>query len=350
MKEKLKSQLISILLISGLFFSVLYFISYLKIVKLKNRDEKLCHFQNYYYVDIYDVNMPFESLYKRSLEEILLNEINFLYGSLIERFENVYNIIFAFGTSTFFIFLEFNNNFILSKKSEGCLLYEIEGVLLTEEEIKVFRLIEEQLKQNRIFNIEKAITYIQSRYNKIKGNLNYNGIMEVINSLIKKKIIVEGSKLTRKTVLLNSNRNDIYNLIKLNPGIYVNRLAKTLKISCFVIKWHIHMLLKFNLIRQRNLNGHISYYDNLLTPTNDIIFHIISKEKCVRIIELLKSNNNGVTKYQISKQLRMHYNTIVKYLDNLDAFNLLIRKENNNREYFFLNTMNFENLILKGEN
>ena len=350
MKEKLKSQIIIILLIFGLFFSILYFISYIKIEKLKNRDENLSDFQNYYFVDIYDVNMPFELLYKRSSEEIPLNEIKLLYGSLIERFEKVYYIIFASSTSTFSIFLELNNNFSLSKKSEECILHEIEGEQLTEEEIKVFRLIEKQLKRNRIFNKEKAITYIQSRYNKIKGNLNYNGIKEVINSLIKKKIIVEGSKLTRKTVLLNSNRNNIYNLIKINPGIYMNKLAKMLKVSCFVIKWHLNILHKFNLIRQRNLNGHISYYDNLLNPINDIVFHIISKEKCVRIIEFLKLNNDGVTKYQISKQLQMHYNTIIKYLDNFDKFNLLIRKDINNREYFFPNNTNFKNLIRKGKN
>ncbi len=350
MKEKLKSRIINILLIFGLFFSILYFISYFKIENIEKRDENLRNFQNYYFVNIYDVDIPIELLYKRSSEEIQFNEIKLIYGSLIEKFESVYYIIITSGTSTFFTFLILYNDCSLSKKSEECVLYEIEGVELTKEEIKVFRLIEERLKQNRVFSKEKTITYVQSRYNKVNGNLNYNGIKVVINSLINKNIIVEGSKLTRKTVLLNSKRNNIYDQIKINPGIYLNKLAKILKLGCFAIKWHLNILHKFNFIRQRNLNDHIAYFDYSLNPTNDIIFHIISRENCIRIIEFLKINKNGATKYQISKKLHMHYNTIVKYLDYLDKFNLLIRKEINNREYYFLNITNFENLIHKGKN
>ena len=85
-------------------------------------------------------------------------------------------------------------------------------MILTEEEMRIFGLVQEYLNDNRVFNKENVALYIKSRY-KVNGNLNHNGIKIVIDSLKKKNLILEGSKLTRKTVLLNANRKIIYNKI-----------------------------------------------------------------------------------------------------------------------------------------
>lgn len=221
---------------------------------------------------------------------------------------------------------------------------EIEGIKLTEDEIKVFDLIQEFLDNNRVFNKEKVSSYVKSRYHKANGNLNSNGIEVVINSLLKKSIIVEGSKLTRKTVLQNSNREEIYNLIKENPGVYPNKLVKKLHLSSYLVNWHLNVLLKFNLIRSQKINGHIIYFNFISSKNNDTIFHTISNDNCRKIIEFLKSNNSGCTKYQIFKALKMHYNTITKYINEIDKLNLLIRGKSKNKHTFSLNYDNFKEL------
>ena len=105
------------------------------------------------------------------------------------------------------------------------------------------------------------------------------------------------------------------------------------------------MLIKFNLIREQALEHHISYYEFSLNKTKDYIFHTISREKCMRIIEFLSMNKRGSTKYRIGKALNMHFKTITKYLNKLDEFNLLIKKKEKNKEYFFLNVDNYEKVI-----
>ncbi|MFX1322757.1 MAG: hypothetical protein ACFFAQ_14060 [Promethearchaeota archaeon] len=221
---------------------------------------------------------------------------------------------------------------------------KIEGVKLTKDEMNIFDLIQEFLDNNRVFNRENVSSYIKSRYYKSNGNLNCNGIEVVINSLLKKSIIVEGSKLTRKTILRNSNRKEICNVIKENPGIYPNKLVKKLHLSSYLVNWHLNILLKFNLIRSQKINGHYIYFDFNSNKIDDNLYHTISNDNCRKIIEFLKRHNNGCTKYQIFKALQMHYNTITKYLNEIDKLNILIRGKNKNKYTFSLNHDNFKEL------
>ena len=291
MTKRPKLKIIIVLLIVVLFFSVFYYISFIEIDEQQNSNKNL----------------------------------------------RIHEEIYIFSSFELFTFTVTNSS------CEDTSL-EIEGVKLTEDEIKVFDFIQEFLDNNRVFNKEKVTSYIKSRYHKSNGKLNCNGIEVVIKSLLKKKIIVEGSKLTRKTILQNSNRKEIYNAIKENPGIYPNKLVKKLHLSSYLVNWHLNMLLKFNLIRSQMINDHIIYFDFNSSKNNDNIFHIISNDNCRRIIEFIKRHDNGCTKYQIFKALQMHYTTITKYLNEIDKLNLLTRGKNKNRHIFSLNYDNFKEL------
>ena len=342
MKKRLKGKYIILLILSTSFLSVLYYISLFEIKNFENKnvesiaDDSL--FDKIYSLDTsYELNCTylFENVpkidIKYSFEELLRkNEVNFF--------------LFIAGTYISLEFLVLLKNFSKHETPREYISLDIEGIKLTEAEKRIFTLIQEFLSCNRIFNKEKVATYIKSRYN-VNRNLNYIGIKAVIDSLIKKNIILEGSKLTRETILLNSNRYQILNLIKENPGIYKNSLAKKLNLCPYVINWHLSMLIKFHIVRERNIDEHISYYEFSLNTQSDKIFHTISKDRCMRIIEFLKMSKKGCTKYQIAKVLHMHYNTIIKYLNKLEEYNLLIRKKDTNKELLFLNISNFNKLI-----
>lgn len=336
MKKSLRNNLVILLLINISFLSLVYYISSIKI-ECKKDDNEEFNAKMYWFADHYFLDTSIEIITIDSTDNSQFIEFSRFFEDLIQNNEETFYILCLTGAVIYAEFLLFSKYISINNISGDCKLFEIEGVKVTIEEIKIFDLIQEYLNCNRVFNKEKVALYIKSR-NRVNGKLNYNGITFVIDSLIKKNIIVEGSKLTRKTVLLNSNRKQIYHFIIGNPGIYKNTLAKRFKLCPFVIKWHLSMLLMFGLIRKLNINSHIGYFDSSLSTEKDKIFCLISREKCLMILEYLKLNKNGCTKNQISKALYMHYNTVTKYLDEIDKFDLLVKKNiNNNKELLYLN-------------
>ena len=77
-----------------------------------------------------------------------------------------------------------------------------------EEEI-VFNAVQDYLNDNKILEKNNLVNYIKSYFSKIAININEEGIVKNLESLIEKKRIVEGSKLTRNTVLQNEKRKNI---------------------------------------------------------------------------------------------------------------------------------------------
>ncbi len=347
MKKRSSVNLIILLLIILTFISILNYIKSLEIENIEN--EKADYNTNdFHFENIYSLNTHYELIWTPSVKDVPKSDFNCHFKELSGNYKTFIFIIISGSIFSLKLF-ELFTNFSIEEAPHECMPREIEGVKLTDVERKIFEVIQEFLNSNRVFSREKAALYIKSRY-KINGNLNYNGIKVVVDSLIKKNIIVEGSKLTRKSVLLNSNRNQIFNLIKQNPGVYKNIISKKLKITPYVVNWHLSMLKKFHLIREQNFGNQVSYFLFSMSSKNDIIFHTIFKDKCMRIIEFLKKNEKGCTKYQIIKALPMHYNTITKYLNKLEGFNLLIRRKCVNKDIILLNPVNFKKLAIKENN
>ena len=90
-------------------------------------------------------------------------------------------------------------------------------IALTNEEQIVLKVVQEYLNKNRQFNMEKILPFIISRFRLASINISKNGIEEILRSLIKKDLLVEGSKLSRDDILLNLKRLQIYNFILRNP-------------------------------------------------------------------------------------------------------------------------------------
>ncbi len=188
---------------------------------------------------------------------------------------------------------------------------------LTIEESQVLALVEEFLNQNRVCYKPDLVSFIKNRNFQEDNGLNHNGIKHILDSLTTKHMIVEGSKITRNTILSNLNRSSIYEEIESNPGMYLNKLSKDLGLSIFLTNWHLNILLRFNMIRKQEFNNQIAYFDSELPSENDYILQIISRAKCSELIEHLKLNSKGCTKSQIAKNLRMHHTTVNKYLEIL---------------------------------
>jgi len=266
--------------------------------------------------------------------------------------ESDYNLLLFGVTSLGSLFIvEFA---VITRKNskKGCDLsdtyeedYEIQNDGIICDETIVYDTIQEYMDSNRCFEKEKIIGFIIARFARENININCTGIRASLEVLLENNLVVEGSKLTRDDVLLNNNRKRLYYYIKDNPGAYPNKIVNALGMSTFLVNWHLDMLVKFNFLRRERIDNMDAYFDSELNPENDVIKHVISREKCNKIVEYLKNNLEGVTKYQLSKDLGMHANTITKYLNKIEAFGLIMVERLSNKRLYFLDDVSYSVLI-----
>ncbi|MFX1395103.1 MAG: winged helix-turn-helix transcriptional regulator [Promethearchaeota archaeon] len=207
---------------------------------------------------------------------------------------------------------------------------------LEEYEEIIFETIQEYLNKKRVFYMEKLIPYLNTKISKSNINIANGGIQKILLSLVKKNMIVEGTTLTKKDVLLNSKRKEIYNYIEKNPGKYVTKIAKELKISSNVVFWHLKILTKFNFIEKKIIDNHIVYFDSNIDLKESKKIYVFSKEKSKRIINYLKTNNLGITRTKLARVLNIHRNTIKKYIKSLEEFNIIYKINRSNQLLYFL--------------
>ena len=215
----------------------------------------------------------------------------------------------------------------------------------SEQEKLILKVVEEYLNKNRYFDMSEILPFIISRFRMTSVDINIRKIEQILRTLVKKKIIVEGSKLINSDILTNPKRKLIYDHILENPGIYFNRFLKELNISNHVVVWHLNVLLKFNYIKKEKFDNHDIYFESKFDLKNSKFTYIISKDKSKKIINYLKENDFGITKTQLSKNLKMHSNTISKYLKLFEQFNIVVKRKSSKRIIYFLNDTYMKNYL-----
>ncbi len=209
-------------------------------------------------------------------------------------------------------------------------------IKLLEQEKLVLTAIQEYLNKNRYFNMKDILPFINARFKMASVNINNRGIEEILKTLTQKKLVVEGSKLTREDLLINKKRSLIYEFIIKNPGTYFNRIVKELNLSNHVVIWHLEMLLKFEFIKSQKIENHEIYFDFEYSLKNTELKYFTSKEKSKRIIDYLKKNDLGVPKTRLSTDLKLHINTATKYLTFLEQFQVVVKRKLSGKTLFFI--------------
>ncbi|MFX1455239.1 MAG: hypothetical protein ACFFDB_07665 [Promethearchaeota archaeon] len=210
-------------------------------------------------------------------------------------------------------------------------------VELSKQEETVLSTVREYLNKNRYFNINDILPFIHARFKMASININLRGIEDILRGLVKKKLLIEGSKLTKDDILTNKKRKQIYLFIVENPGTYFNKIVKSLAMSNHIVIWHLSMLLKFNYIKSEMIDNHQIFFEVKFNLKNVKVNYFTSKEKSKLIIKYLKNNDLGITKTKLSSDLNIHINTAKKYLDFLENFNVVTRKNLSNKILYFLN-------------
>ena len=208
----------------------------------------------------------------------------------------------------------------------------------------VYDAIMEYLDQNRYLNVDTVVPYLISRFSNTSVNLNKKGILSIIDSLIRKNLIVEGSKLVKDDILKNSNRYNIFQYIIKNPAIYFYKILADLQYPNHVIIWHLNILEDFGFIKKSKIKKNVVYSEISLDREDVKTIFYLKKKPSKIIIQKLRKNNLGLTKTQISKSTKMHPNTVKKYVKVLDSVGILAKEKYSHKTIYFLNEKKLENI------
>ncbi|MFX1238752.1 MAG: hypothetical protein ACFFAS_10660 [Promethearchaeota archaeon] len=208
---------------------------------------------------------------------------------------------------------------------------------LEEQDILIYETVQSYLNKNRCFNTDKVLPFVKSTCARLGVDLNQNGIKRTLKTFVEGNIFVEGSKLTKDTILKNTNRTRIFNHIRDNPGVHFTQIARSLKMNNYLLRWHLDALVKFNCIRSEKIGNLEAFFDIEIEQEQGRILQLISRKKVKLILDYLQnSNDKNITKYRISKVLKMHPNTISKYITLLEEARIVRLEKRKNTYYVSL--------------
>lgn len=188
---------------------------------------------------------------------------------------------------------------------------------------KVIQIALKLTKENKLITSELL-------YNTAKIELKIPkwGLNKIIQMLIKKKILVDGSKLTKITVLNNNIRRCIYRLIRKNIGAHFSFLKeqisvqKECKMGVGQLNWHLKKLLEFNLIKKVKVKNYVLFLPIEIDNDIGIINFMLRDETNRKIVDFILEQEI-INNCDLQKQLNVKREILYYHLKNLIEFNIL---------------------------
>jgi predicted transcriptional regulator len=205
---------------------------------------------------------------------------------------------------------------------------------LDKAESVVLELVEEYLTKKTFFSIREIISYINNRV-RYNPNINENRIELILKDLIKRRVILPGTRLMKNNIIEHPIRNEIFNHIKKNPS-NINEIMRVLNIGSNQALWHLSCLEKFKFIRSKQINNHKLFFKFDSNPNLDAFYYYLNKQIVQKIINFMKTGNKAFKITEIATELNKNHSTIKKYLDILIELEIIIIEKEKNRNIFKL--------------
>ncbi len=206
--------------------------------------------------------------------------------------------------------------------------------ILDSAESVVLELVREYLTKKTFFSIKEVISFINNRV-RYNPNINENRIELILKDLIKRHIIIPGTRLMKNNIIDHPKRNEIFNYIKRNPS-NINEIMKTLNIGSNQVLWHLSCLEKFQFVRSKKINNHRIFFKFDSNPELDELYFYLNKDIVQKIINFMKKENKALKITEIAINLKKNHQTIKKYLDVLKNLKLIKIEKDKNRILFKL--------------
>ena len=173
----------------------------------------------------------------------------------------------------------------------------------------VLKLVEEYLSKKTFFSISDIVVFINNRV-KAYPFINKARIEIIIKQLIKKRVIIPGTKLMKNNIIENPTRKDIFNYIKKNPGININEIMKHLNIGSNQVLWHLSALEKFQFIRSRKISNRRIFFRIDSNSKFDKLYYYFRIDVVQEIIKFMEKEKNEVKITDIADGLKKNHNTV----------------------------------------
>ena len=196
----------------------------------------------------------------------------------------------------------------------------------------VLEIAKELIEQNKILNTE--LLYHTA---KKKLGIPRKGLLSIIQTLINRKILVEGSKYTKNTVMDNRFRRMLYEFIRRNLGTHFSLIKSQVdfskegkNVSSGRLIWHLEMLLKFNLIKKVKLKNYTLFLPTEVSNEEGIVHFILRDEINYKILsKLLESTTIKLA--DIYKEIEEKRELVYYRVKNLTEFEILIFEDISNK-------------------
>ncbi|MFX1357409.1 MAG: hypothetical protein ACFFA8_08975 [Promethearchaeota archaeon] len=183
---------------------------------------------------------------------------------------------------------------------------------------RVLEIAKEIMSKNKVLDIE-------SLYNLAKRRLKIprNGLLSIIQFLINKKILVEGSKFSRDNLLSNFYRKNVYNYIRKKGAVHFS-LIKNNVYSDFKgnygssgqLIWHLEMLLKFKFIKKLKIGNYTVFMPVEMDPETGILTFTMH-DNINRKILMLLNGQDQIKKSDIYKEINEKRENVYYRINNL---------------------------------
>jgi len=208
----------------------------------------------------------------------------------------------------------------------------------------VLELVKEYLSKKTFFSLREVIEFVNNRV-KRNPNINRNRIELVLKALIKKKVILPGTKLMKDNIVENPTRKKILFYIRKNPGVNINEIMKKQGIGSNQVLWHLSALEKFQFIRSRKIgNRKIFFKFDSNQELDEIIFYM-SVDIVKEIIQFIRKKEIAVKITDIAEGLKKNHNTVKKYLDILGNLRIIIIEKEKTRSIYKLNMKRYTQVV-----
>ena len=170
-------------------------------------------------------------------------------------------------------------------------------------------------------------------YNRAKRELKIpkEGLHTIIQMLLIRKILINGSKFIKETILENEIRCSIYWLVKSNIGAHFSFLKEKItqqkksEIGVGHLIWHLEKLIDFNLIKKVRVKNCTIFLPVEISDEKGILYFILRDNLNRRIVEFLLDHETvskaDIYKYLNVKREKMYYR--IKNLINLELLSII---------------------------
>ena len=188
----------------------------------------------------------------------------------------------------------------------------------------VIEIAKEVIYNNNVLDTELLYTLAKRRL-----KFPRKGLLSIIQLLINKKVLVEGSKYTRDEVLNNRYRLNLYIFLTSYLGAHFSTIRKQILTdksgnmgSSGQLIWHLEMLIKFNYIKKIKIKNYTVFLPYEMDDEIGLLHFVLHDEIYLKIIQLL-INNEKLKKSEVHKLVNEKRETIYYRINNLIDFKII---------------------------